>query len=323
MYPVAPVTRTFTSLSYRNWRRLTPALPPVTLLTMRHLLLASLLLAVPALAQDEPDETETSSPQGGQGAHVGGAGIQTGKKDNASGGSVRKSETASGGGTAESAGPCQEEELNWKPGKGGPATAVAGQAVRAQKQDTTIAYRVRASQLGEQGNFGFYTDSHQDSWMRLSSRKCEVTFKRSACEVDYGAVTLSFLSSGKLKELSRAPGFPKDTSRICVIPAPAGKVGGENYWWLNVHTKGPCAGGQTWFGGGKLEEGTCSRGIIYEAYEASGAPAGSSASSGGGGSSAATPPAAPKPNTCWKAPSGRTCCDVMFSPVPAECQRRK
>ena len=259
---------------------------------MKHILLSSLLLAAPAVAQDEPDETENAAPQGGQGANVGGAGIQTGAKDNASAG-TRKTETASGGGSAGGAsGPCQEEDLNWKPGKGGPATAVEGQAMRAQKEDTTIAYRVRASQLGEQGNFGFYTDSHQGSWMRLSKNKCEVTFQRGPCEVDYGAVTLTYASSGVLKARTGSSKFPSSVaSKICVIPAPAGKVGGENYWWLNVHTKGPCAGGTTWFGGGKTEKGTCVRAIVYEAHEASGAPAGSSASAGSGsGSAAASPP---------------------------------
>lgn len=292
---------------------------------MKPFLLASLLLAFPALAQEESEETETSSaPEGGQGAHIGGAGINTGQKDTVAGGAARQAATGTGSASASSSGPCQEEDLNWKPGKGAPALAVAGQAMRTQKADTTIAYRVRASVLGEQGNFGFYTDSHTGSYMRLSNKKCEVLFKVSACEASYGSVTLRYLSAGMFKTLSQAPGFPKDAaSRVCTIPAPAGKIGGENYWWLNVHTKGPCHGGVTTHGGGKTEEGVCSRAIIYESHNASGQQAGYGvAATGAGGSSAPQPPAAPKPNTCWQAPSGRTCCDVMFSPVPAECQRR-
>ncbi|UPT73858.1 MAG: hypothetical protein M0D55_18760 [Elusimicrobiota bacterium] len=284
---------------------------------MRHLLLSAVLLASPAAAQDEPAEAESSAPEGGQGAHVGGAGIQAGERDNAAGG--ERKTTAGGGpgsGTSGSSGPCAEEDLNWKPGKGGPSTSVQGQAMRAQGEDTTIAYRIRASQLGAQGNFGFYTDSHTESYMRLSNKKCEVALKVSPCEASYGSVTLWYLSAAKLKQLSQAPGFKKDAaSRICVIPAPAGKIGGEDYWWLNVHTKGPCPGGRGWFGGGKTEDGQCVRAILYEAHDMDGKQAGH------GAGAAAPPPAAPKPNKCWKAPSGRQCCDVMFSPVPAECRR--
>ena len=265
---------------------------------------------VPVLRQDAD-----RAPQ------LGGAGISRGRKDAAAGraagsGAPSSRSAGSGGGAA---GSCAEEDLNWRPGKGGPAVSVEGQAMRLQNEDTTIAYRVRASQLGDQGNFGFYSDSHTDSHMRLSSRKCEVALRRGPCEADYGSVTLRYLSAGVLMKLSQAPGFRRESaSNLCVIPAPAGRIGGEDYWWLNVHTRGPCRGGASWFGGTKVPEGVCPRAIVYEAHDASGGQAGRP----GGGSSGAAPAPAPKPNRCWKARSGRTCCDVMFSPVPSECARR-
>lgn len=253
---------------------------------MRPLLLAALLFSIPALAQDEAEETEaTEAPQGGQGANLGGAGINTGQKDGVTSGG-RQSGGSSGGGAGGGfgralgggsipKGPCVEEDLNWRPGKGGPSTSVQGQAMRAQRENSTIAYRIRASQLGEQGNFGFYTDSHGESYMRLSGKKCEAALKVSACEASYGSVTLWYMSAAKMKLLSKAPGFTKDAaSRICVIPPPAGKIGGENYWWLNVHTKGPCPGGRGWFGGGKTQDGECVRAILYEAHDAEGKQAG-------------------------------------------------
>lgn len=289
-------------------------------MAMKHFLLAAVLFAAPARAQDESEETQSASPEGNQGTHIGGAGLNVGQKDTVAGGGRQSGSSSGGGGGAggASSGPCAEEDLNWRPGKGGPSLSVPGQAQRLQNEDSTIAYRIRASQLGEQGNFGFYTDSHTNSYMRLSGKKCEVAFKVGPCEASYGSVTLWYMSAAKMKLVSKAPGFTKDyAGRVCVIPPPAGKIGGEDYWWLNVHTKGPCHGGATWFGGGKVPEGVCPRAVIYEAHDGAGRQAGYS-----DGSSAAPAPAAPKPSKCWKAPSGRTCCDVMFSPVPAECNRR-
>lgn len=314
---------------------------------MTKLLLAvALLLPAPhLLAQEDEEESEPQAeapaereeaeereeapapvvPAAGRPVPLGGAGISRDRKDAGGGGGPARSGSAFGGnagGGGGSSGACAEEDLNWRPGKGGPSVSVEGQAMRAQPQDTTIAYRIRASQLGEQGNFGFYTDSHTGSFMRLSNRKCEVALKVGPCEASYGSVTLWYRSAAMYKKLSQTPGFTRDSaSRLCVIPAPAGKIGGEDFWWLNVHTKGPCHGGSRWFGGGELPPGVCARAILYEAHDAAGQQAGYSPGGSSGG--AAPPPApAPKPNRCWKAASGRTCCDVMFSPVPMECTRR-
>lgn len=211
--------------------------------------------------------------------------------------------------------PCAKEDLNWNPGSGGPATAVAGQAYRVQPAGSIISYRARASQLSQRGSFGFYTDSHGNPYMRLSDKPCEVAMKVGPCEASYGSVTLSYITQARAKELKIAP-----NSGVCVLPSPAGKYGGEDFWWLNVATPGPCPGGVTWFGGGKLGEGQCARAVLHKPDVPSGqpVPAGPGTGSGGGGGS--TGGGAGGGPDCWTAKNGRTCCKVMFSPVPAECQ---
>ncbi|MCM2266978.1 MAG: hypothetical protein NDI60_04290 [Elusimicrobiales bacterium] len=294
---------------------------------------AALLLACHSFAQDAAESEEEVAaeisapdtrdqealPAQGQAATPGGAGIQQGIKfkpatfSPSAGGAKAAARQEEKEASVESLNaPCQPEDLNWNPGKGGPATAVQGQALRAQREDTTTAYRVRASQMGRRGNFGFASDiTHVDTFMRLSNKPCEVTLKRDACEVDYGAVTLWYRTGGK----------PSTRIGDCVLPKAAGKYMGEDYWWLNVHTRGPCGGGRGWWGGVKTQDGECTRAILYENTEpietASGTPAG-----GTGQTNNPKPSGTDESKDCWKAPSGRTCCKVMFSPVPAECQRR-
>lgn len=276
---------------------------------MKLLLTVSLILPVAASAQEDGPEAAEAAPTAEGATSVGGRGLQTGDRDHVNGGA--KSDGSAGGEAGEGASaPCAKEDLNWNPGGGGPATATPGQAMRLQPADTTIAYRVRAGQLGDSGRVGIYTDSHPGTFMSLTNQACALAFKRSGCEADYGSASINYLGAAALKAAGSK--LRATSGQYCPLPAPAGKIGGENYWWLNVHTKGPCEGGRTWFGGQKTPDGQCARAITY---------------TGGGSTSTAPPPAAgspaaPKPNTCWKAPSGRRCCDVMFSPVPSECVRR-
>lgn len=186
--------------------------------------------AVPVRVEEGVQEDADADDTGDQSRALGGAGISSGGPAEGIAPNRPKSASPAPG---SSSGSCLIENVDWYPGCGGLNSQGMSQAMRAQPEGKTIAYRITASQLASSGSLLIPDNAPANFEMWLSNTPCGSSAAAGACrkttEIAYHDPKA--LTPEQLNRINKDPSFK---SSYCLLPSPAGKNLGQNFWYLNI-----------------------------------------------------------------------------------------